>query len=245
MERFGKGDMNIKLNVTSNDEIGKLAASFNSMVISIKEKLEMQKFISNGTMKMIKSQVVTKDKERSQRKKVTLFFSDIRGFTSYSEKKDPADVVEMLNNYLNIQVDIIKECGGDIDKFVGDEIVAVFESDNMCDNAVKAAIRIQEHLCKLNLERESQGYTPIHIGIGINYGEVIAGCIGSLERMDYTVIGDAVNTASRLCSNAGKGEIIISDAVYQRLTNKKNIKELTPIYVKGKSEPIRVFKVEY
>ncbi len=252
VKKFGEGDLTVRANMPVKDEIGTLAKTFDEMMVSIREKLEMQKFVSDSTVKMIKKSVnenqPSHDKEKhTERKQVTLFFSDIRGFTAMSEKMDPQDVVNILNEYLDVQSNIIKVFKGDIDKFVGDEIVAIFESGTMCVDAVSAAIEAQRKIAGLNRDRIQKGLAPVQIGIGINTGEVVMGSIGSHERMDFTVIGDNVNLAARLCGAAIPGEIIISKRVYDKLdkNTQKLIRPLRPIHVKGKVKPIEVYRVEY
>ncbi len=253
VKRFGVGDYNIKLHIPVRDEIGILAKTFEEMIVSVKEKMEMQKFVSGSTVKMIQKTVskdnldYNKSEKPTERKELTMFFSDIRGFTAMSEKIDPQDVVNILNKYLDIQTNIIHDYHGDIDKFVGDEIVAIFDGEEMCLNSIKAACEIQKRIADINKERINRGLSSIHVGIGINVGEVVRGSIGSHERMDYTVIGDNVNLASRLCSAAGKDEIIISKNVYEKVKDCNEFKfvKLEPISVKGKSKPIEVYRVEY
>ncbi len=253
VKKFGLGDYNIKLHIPTRDEIGLLARSFEEMVVSVKEKLEMQKFVSGSTVKMIQKTVASSHIDMggttkpTERKELTMFFSDIRGFTAMSEKIDPQEVVNILNEYLDVQTNIIHDFNGDIDKFVGDEIVAIFDGEEMCVNALKAASEIQKKISQMNEERKNKGLSTIHIGIGINVGEVVRGSIGSHDRMDYTVIGDNVNLASRLCSAASKDEIIIAKSVYDKVKNNKEFKfiKLEPISVKGKSKPIEVYRVEY
>jgi class 3 adenylate cyclase len=252
VRQFGDGNLTVRANLPARDEIGVLANTFDQMMLSIREKFEMQKYVSDSTVKMIKRSVTEnqplheKDKH-TERKQVTLFFSDIRGFTSMSEKMDPQGVVDILNEYLDAQSIVIKSYQGDIDKFVGDEIVAVFESDNMCTDAVTAAMEIQRKIALLNIKREKNRLQPVYIGIGINTGEVVKGSIGSHDRMDFTVIGDHVNLASRLCSAAAAGEIIFSRNVFNMLANelRKLAKPLKPIRVKGKDKPIEIYGIEY
>lgn len=247
VKRFGAGDTKVRIEIAAKDELGVLAGAFNRMVVSIREKLEMQKYVSTSTVRMIEQSMTKSDSEErtTHREVATLFFSDIRGFTSMSEKLDPQEVVDILNLYLDIQSNIIHEFAGDIDKFVGDEIVAVFTGEGMAVRAVDSARMIQTRLKETNDEREKSGANPVHIGIGIHTGEVVMGSIGSHDRMDYTVIGDNVNLTARLCSAAGKGEIIISKEVYSRLDDRKDIKKLEPITVKGKSKPIEVYRAGY
>jgi adenylate cyclase len=247
VKRFGAGDTRVRIEIAAKDELGVLAGAFNRMVVSIREKLEMQKYVSTSTVRMIEQSVTKSDSEErtTHREVATLFFSDIRGFTSMSEKLDPQEVVDILNLYLDVQSNIIHDFAGDIDKFVGDEIGAVFTGEDMAVRAVDAARRIQAKLRETNDEREKSGADPVHIGIGIHTGEVVMGSIGSHDRMDYTVIGDNVNLTARLCSAAGKGEIIVSKEVYSRLGDRKNFEKLEPITVKGKSKPIEVYRASY
>lgn len=251
VKQFSAGDMTVRVNIRSSDEVGVLARTFDDMIVSVREKLEMQKYVSNSTVKMIQKSVSadlsTSEKEHhTERKSVTMLFSDIRGFTAMSEKMDASEVVAILNEYLDLQSGIIKRFRGDIDKFVGDEIVALFTGPNMFVNALNAAREIQRTIRDLNKKRELQRKSPVHVGIGIHTGEVIVGSIGSHDRMDFTVVGDNVNLTSRLCGAAGRGEIIVTRAVCEKFRdNKKLFTTLPPITVKGKAKPVEVFRVEY
>ena len=158
-----------------------------------------------------------------------------------SENMEPEEVVSLLNTYLDKQTEVIQSQGGDIDKFIGDAVLAVFTGPKMADNAVKCAIKIQMEIKKLN---KTLGKNTM-IGIGIDTGPIIMGAMGSKDRMDFTVIGDHVNTCSRLCDAASPGEIIISENTENILsgTNFK-LKKLDPIQVKGKEKPIQIYRVE-
>ncbi|OHD57096.1 MAG: hypothetical protein A2Y33_09230 [Spirochaetes bacterium GWF1_51_8] len=251
VRRFGEGDLNAKIELPYHDEIGILASTFNEMVLSIREKLEMQKFVSTSTVKMIQNSVSLNEEHeslmhgRTERVEVAMFFSDIRGFTAMSETMDPQQVVDILNLFLDVQTQIIRHFEGDIDKFVGDEIVAVFSDNQKCQRAVAAAIAVQKTIAKMNNDRKQKGLITVHVGIGINTGLVVRGSIGSKDRKDFTVIGDEVNLSARLCGAAGQDHIIISRAVYDHLPNKAHIAKLDPISVKGKSKPIEVYQVGY
>ncbi len=178
-----------------------------------------------------------------------IFFSDIRGFTSFSEKNPPEEVVETLNQYFNAMINCIYEQDGQVDKLVGDEIMAVFNheagKEHPAQRAVKAAQEMRTRLELFNQFREEQGLQPLYFGIGINFGAVICGNIGSFDRMDYTVIGDVVNTAARLCSAARRDEILITQQVHEHLNHDETQTEaLKPLSVKGKTEPLLVFQVK-
>jgi class 3 adenylate cyclase len=245
VKRFGDGDLHARIELPYKDEIGILANTFNEMVLSIREKLEMQKFVSSSTVKMIQTSVSQNDVGKTKRVEVSLLFSDIRGFTSLSETLDPQEVVDMLNLFLDVQTQIIRKFDGDIDKFVGDEIVAVFDGNQKCQRAVAASRAIQKTLTKINKDRLEKGLFSVHVGIGVNNGIVVRGSIGSHDRKDYTVIGDNVNLTARLCSAAAKDDIMISRAVYDLLPNKHGITKLEAIMVKGKTKPVEVYKVDY
>ena len=231
MQKVKKGNLSIKIDVSlQNDEISRLSESFNELITHFREKLQMQKFVSTSTVEMIKKS--NKDVERSgERKEIVVFFSDIRGFTSYSETHEPEEVVHMLNKYLDLQTQIILKNGGDVDKYVGDEIFAIFSD---CDKAIKASTEIQKAMFNSK---------DISVGIGINCGLAIVGSMGASNRLDFTAIGDTVNVGARLCSNAIGGQILLTKSVFENLKNKSKIKELDPMKVKNKVKPIQVYSI--
>jgi adenylate cyclase len=179
--------------------------------------------------------------------KVTVLFADIRGFTPMSENMGPERVVEILNEYFTRVTDVIFDYGGTLDKYIGDAVMAVFgapiSKGNDAANSVNAAVQIQRLLIELNRDAAARRWPELSVGIGINTGIVTAGNIGSLRRIDYTVIGDTVNIASRLTSNARGGQILISDSTAEELGSKFDLKGLPPMMVKGRSVPLRVFDV--
>jgi len=180
---------------------------------------------------------------------VVILFSDIRGFTSMSEKMDPDDVAQLLREYFTEMVEIIFRHGGTLDKFIGDAIMALwgapFGTEDDSDKAMSAAIDMQRKLVELNEHWKTTGKPPVTIGIGINCGQVFAGNIGSEQRLEYTVLGDAVNTASRLCSNAGRGEIMVSEPFFRRLKSPPEVEEKKPITVKNRAQPVPVYLAKY
>jgi adenylate cyclase len=180
-------------------------------------------------------------------REVTILISDIRGFTSMSEKKEPAEIVQMLNEYFEVMVDILFRAQGTLDKYVGDEIMALFGAPvDMPDaplNAVRCAVDMQKALREFNRTRIAEGQDPIKIGIGINTGRVITGAIGSSRTLQYTAIGDAVNTASRLCSIAKQGEIILSESTMRRVAQHVDSVTMAPVRLKGKEQEQQVYNV--
>jgi len=186
-----------------------------------------------------------------QEQEATILFSDIRGFTSMSETMAPNEVVETLNDYFNLMIEIIFKYNGTLDKIIGDALMVIYGAPNSTDqdteNAVLTAIEMQEKLIEFNQQRIIHSKLPITIGIGINRGKVISGNIGSRQQMNFTVIGDSVNLASRLCSVAKADEIIVSEAVWKHVKSNKTFKgrKLHPVKVKGKAKPIEIKEVLY
>lgn len=181
--------------------------------------------------------------------KVTVMFADIRGFTPMSEKMEPQRVVEILNEYFTRVTDVIFDYGGTLDKYMGDAVMAVFGAPitkgSDAANCVHAAIHIQRLLIELNRDAAARDWPELRVGIGINTGIVTAGNIGSLRRFDYTVVGDTVNTASRLMSNAIGGQILICQSTAEEIGDEFDLVILPPLAVKGRLEPVRVFNVNW
>jgi adenylate cyclase len=179
------------------------------------------------------------------RSNVTVVFTDVRGFTSYSEQHDPEAVVEALNGYFDIATRHIVEHGGYVDKFIGDAVMGVFgvpvAREDHAEQAVRASLSMQEEFARAAAETGNQ--LLARVGIGINTGFAVSGNIGSQEKMEYTVIGDAVNVASRLNGLAAAGETIISASVRQALGRALSVEPRPAQKVKGKAEPIPVYRV--
>ncbi|HKI03829.1 MAG TPA: adenylate/guanylate cyclase domain-containing protein [Thermoanaerobaculia bacterium] len=183
------------------------------------------------------------------KRQVVVLFSDIRGFTSLSERMSPDEIATLLTDYFTEMVEIVFEHGGTLDKFMGDAMMALWGAPlagtDDADRAMRAAVAMQRKLTRLNEQWAGQGRPALTIGIGINLGEVFAGNIGSARRLEYTVIGDAVNTAARLCSEAEPGEILIAEPLYAGLTYPPPVSALTPLPLRGKAQPVPVYSVEW
>jgi class 3 adenylate cyclase len=181
-----------------------------------------------------------------ERSEVTLLFSDIRNFTTLSAGMDTEDVLEMLNQCFSVSADSIFKFDGTIDKFIGDAVLAVFGSPDpdpqQHSNALRAALKMQEAMAQLNRQRTARGQTTCEIGIGIHCGEVLHGFVGAAELMEFTVIGDVVNKASRYCSAAKAGEVLISPELYQRVWQRVEASQTT---IQTKHEgPLPAYKVK-
>ena len=198
-ERVTRGDFEGVVTVRGNDEIARLGRQVNDMVRGLRERSELTKYVSAGTIGAIQ------DSQEPKRVRKTLLFTDVRGFTSYTGAHDPERVVGILNNLLEEQSRIIQEHQGDVDKFVGDEVVAVFSGEDSPVRACSAALAIME---AVRVGRAA--YDGLSLGAGIACGEVIQGMIGSARRADFTVIGASVNIAARLCGLAKPGQVLVA-----------------------------------
>lgn len=223
--------------VKTNDEIKDLSVEIENLVSLIRGIVP---YISFSTL-----QNADKDTKKSYSRELCFLFTDIRGFTSMCEGLPPKDVVNILNHYLDIETQIILDNGGDVDKFVGDEMMAFFAGPKKEYNACKAAMEIRAAMRIEQEKSRKNDSTLVSIGIGINTGKVVFGPIGSSTRLDFTSIGDTVNLAARL-ESANKiygSKSIITEAVYTKLHETFLCRELDYITVKGKTEPVRIYEI--
>jgi adenylate cyclase len=180
---------------------------------------------------------------------ITVLFADIRGFTRISEHAPPEKIVQLLNRYFSAMTDIIFAHGGTLDKYLGDGLMALFGAPTVTPkdaaNAVAAAVAMQRRMLSINDELREEGFPEIGIGIGLHTGEVTVGYIGSERRSEYTAIGDAVNTASRLESNAKAGEILVSEVTAKAAHSRYQLAPRDPITVKNREQPVPLFEVEW
>ncbi len=182
-----------------------------------------------------------------ERRPIAVLFSDVRGFTRLAEGMPPESLAALLSDYFSEMVDIIFEHGGTLDKFVGDAIMALWGAPGVqpdaADRAVRAAIAMQAALQDLNVRWVAQGRPPLEVGVGINYGEVFAGNIGSHRRLEYTVLGDVVNVAARLCAEAGPGEILIGAALRLALREEWPLEPMPTRELRGREGKVEMYRV--
>jgi len=238
--RVAMGDLEARVGENrSRDEIGDLARRFDGMIVQLNERFELQKFVSRETMKAIQRNDRRVVSLGGERRRAAMLFADIRGYTAFAEKRDPEEVVAVLNGYFQQLADVVTANHGDIDKFVGDQIMAVFDGGRMTKHAVQCAIEIM----RVMEELAPQTGADLAIGIGVHVGDVVAGAMGSHDRKDFTVLGDAVNLSARLCSQARASQTLVTRAVIDDLPAKFTAKALAlePIMVKGKAAPVEVF----
>lgn len=234
-----------------HDEIATLLASFDQMVNGLKEK-EKVKGILNKVVSPEIAAEITKEQIHlgGEEKKVTVFFADIRNFTHMSAEKSPQEVIEMLNLCMTKVSHVIDEHGGVIDKYVGDEVMALFgapiEKEDSTLKAIESGLRVVEVLKEWNQERAQKGLPPVEMGIGIHTGVVLIGNMGAENRLNYTVIGSNVNLAARLCAVAKGMEILITKDTLEETHVKESIEveEMPPSELKGFDESFVLYRVK-
>ncbi len=218
------------------------------------QKIQVEEKIKNNLKRYLSSSVadaVSKMPELTlggSEKIISIMFIDIRNFTPLSEKLSPTEVVGLLNRFFSFASEYIFKYKGTLDKFIGDCIMTIFgapiDDEEHADNAVRTAIEIRDHfLKKFKKEVMKEVGVELDIGIGINSGPAVVGNIGTDQRMDFTAISDAVNTAERLESQSRNASVYISEATKNRLKDKYKIIEKDPMKLKGKAEPVKVFEV--
>jgi class 3 adenylate cyclase len=239
-----RGNFEVKVPVRSGDEIGELATSFNEMATGLALNRRYQAVLAQVADKEVAEALMRGDVALGgETRQVSVLFCDIRGFTALTQSLPPAEVIELLNEHMTALTRVVYEHHGVVDKFVGDLIMALFgapksyEQDTL--NAARCAVRMMEERRRLN----GQARRQVDIGIGLATGEVVAGCMGSLDRLNYTVLGDRVNLAARLCSHAARGEIIIDQATADALDGALAVEPLPPLLLKGFSGPVQACRL--
>jgi adenylate cyclase len=247
-----KGNFDVKAtaHVKSKDEVGDLAVAFDHMTDGLKERDKVKSLFSKFHGSSVAEDLINKDiGVGGQNKEVVVFFSDIRDFTAFSEKRKPEEVVAMLNEYFAVMVGIINKHGGVVDKFIGDAIMAIWGAPKSTDrdphNALRACIEMRKGLAELNEKRLARGEQAIMIGMGLHAGSAISGTIGSDERMEYTVIGNTVNTASRIeaSTKAFGADLLVTDDVISRVGEEFILDYAGAAEVKGRSEALKMYKI--
>lgn len=200
---------------------------------------DLAEMVVAGTLKVEKG---------GEKRNATVMFVDIRGFTAMSEHTPADEVLQMLNEYFEVIVDIVFRHEGTIDKYIGDAVMViwgapVFHADDAL-RAVQAAVDIQQAIDRFNRERKGTRRMPVKAGIGINTGALVAGYIGSSHTMSYSVVGDTVNTASRICDAAEAGQILISEHTFHKVQSRFEARVLEPLQVKGKFKPLSIYAIE-
>jgi serine/threonine-protein kinase len=234
-DKLREGDYGSEVEVSTEDEIGSLARSFRALVAELREKSLMEKYISKSAAEMIQKTESFRLRG-SARRRVTVLFSDLRGFTALRADAAPEGVLASLNRALSREAELVERYGGQVDKFVADRMMAVFEGSEMSWSAVRCANAIQQ-----NLAEEAEGPTSFLASIGISTGEAVFGNVGSESRLDYTLLGTAVHVAGRLCDEAIPGDILLSQETYEEVKERVVASPLPAMRVYGIGEPVPVY----
>jgi len=246
----------LRMTIENTRQVFELQVSNKELLAKLTKKVEEQEQTLNLFIKYVPEQVIEKALKNDQKsifegelRNIAVLFCDIRDFTPMSEELSPKEVVSFLNDYYTIMTEIVKQYNGSVNQFVGDEIFATFGAlesypDNEI-NAVFCGIKMMENLQRLNEKYQKIFKREIQMGIGINYGEVVAGNLGSEDRIRFSVTGDTVNTGKRIESITIKfpNTILVSYTIYQKIKDVINVKAWEPLFVKGKKEKIHIYEV--
>ncbi len=267
---IGSSDLSARVDVEYHDEIGQLSHTFNIMIGELERAYnQIKKYAFEAVLAQKKEQRIRHIFQKyvpqelidkffaapesmlvGDNRTLSILFSDIRSFTTISEAMAPDDLVNSLNRYFSAQVDLIMNRGGIVDKYIGDAIMAFWgapvkhEDDAM--QSVLAGLEMSEAVKEFNVHQKKIGKPEFHIGIGINYGIVTVGNIGCERKMDYTVIGDSVNLASRMegLTKTYHQEILISESLFELVGDKLPCRLLDTVAVKGKTKGVKVYTVK-
>jgi adenylate cyclase len=244
------GNLQVTLPVPSRDEIGFLTESFNQMTRSLREKQMITRAFGRYVAKQVVNEIL-KDPERlvlrEERRDVTVLFCGIQGFAPLAETLPPEEIVALLNDFYGLMIDATFKHDGTLNEFFGDGIMAFFGAPIRDEahtlHAVRTALAMRVGVAELSERRVRQGQVPITVGIGVNAGEVVAGTVGTEDRMKYAVVGDAVNLAARLETRAAAGQILVTRGTWERVRAAVEARALGPLRVKGKQQEVEVLEV--
>jgi class 3 adenylate cyclase len=249
--RVGRGELDVDLSsIRSTDEVGQLARAFTAMTEGLKDRERIKDTFGRYlTQEVVKRLLDSKDglKLGGEIRKISMMMSDLRGFTSLTSSMNPEDVITFLNRYLGKMLEIILDHHGIIDEIIGDGILAFFGAPETLENhpelAVACALKMQIAMQEINAQNEADGLPHLEMGIAVNTGEVIVGNIGSEKRTKYGAVGSQVNFTGRLESFTVGGQVLISQATYESLSQKLDIRDAVDVEMKGVPGPVKLYDV--
>ena len=239
-----RGNFAVRVPVRSRDEVGQLASSFNEMAEGLAQKERYRTVLNMVADEKVAQRLIAGELTLGgEEREITVLFCDIRGFTALTQNMPPAEVIEMLNEHMTALMSVVKEHHGMLDKFVGDLLMAIFGAPVRYGNDTVNAARCALHLVRVREELNQTARHKLLIGIGLATGTVLAGCMGSADRLNYTVLGDRVNLGSRLCDKARAGEVLIDEHTRQKLGDAIVVEPTGDIQLKGFSAPVPAYRL--
>jgi len=257
LRRIQGGELETRVQATASDEVGVLEDGVNAMATALQERDHILHTFGRIVEPAVRDHLLATELHLGgQLRRATVLFSDLRGFTAISEQMAPAAVVATLNEYFSTMADWVRACGGFVDKFMGDAMLVVFGVFDLSEgggaraaaDAIRCGLGMHERLATLNLQRHATGHWPLAISVGIDSGEVLAGTIGAEDRLEFTVIGDTVNVASRL-QEVGKlrgAPLLVSEHTYRlaaSIGSPPQLVEIDTVPLRGRREAVRVYGV--
>ena len=244
-EQLRGGNFHVRVPVRSNDEFGQLAESFNEMAGHLETKEQIRDLLGKVSDEAVAQALIEGQLELGgETRTASVLFCDIRGFTAMTESMNPGDVIALLNEHMTAMTEVVYQHNGVIDKFVGDEIMVIFGAPKSypddAGNAARCALKMVERRAELSAETGRE----IHVGIGVATGDVVVGCMGSSDRLNYTVIGERVNRAARLCACAGGGEVIVDEQTWAEIAGRAEGDERLSFKPRGYAQDIRAFRLD-
>ena len=241
---IGGGSLAVTVPVRSDDEIGRLAAAFNDMVAGLVLKEKYRSVLDLVADRDVAEHLLAgRLTLGGELRDASVLFCDIRGFTALTETMPPPQVIELLNEHMSALTRVVHANGGAVDKFVGDSLIALFGAPRTTGRDAHNAVRTAWEMVAARTALNRTGRQPLAVGVGIASGTVVAGCMGSSERLEYTVLGARVNLAARLCAQAGPMEVLVDDATRAQLGDALGADPLPPLQLKGFSAPVAAWRV--
>lgn len=238
-----QGNYAVSVPVRHRDEVGKLAASFNEMAAGLALHEKYRSVLNAVADRAVVERLISQsDVLGGETRHVTMLFCDIRGFTAITENMPPPEVIDLLNEHMTALTDVAYEHGGMVDKFVGDLIMVLFGAPLSTGEDAIRAVQCALSMLRVRRELNQTSKHSIEMGVGIATGTVVAGCMGSDQRLSYTVLGTRVNLASRLCDIAQAGEVVMDEETWQEVRSLVQAQPMPPVRLKGFSEPVQPWR---
>ena len=242
--RIAAGDFEVRVPVQGSDEIGALAASFNDMAVELAQKERYKLLLAQVSDPQVADALMHgRVALGGEVRHASVLFCDIRGFTALTEGMPPQEVIAMMNEHMTAMTRVVHAHHGVVDKFVGDLIMAIFGAPKSYGDDTRLAVNCALEMLAMRRKLNQATKRRIEMGIGVATGEMVAGCMGSEDRLNYTVLGERVNLASRLCSKAGPAELIIDEATHAALNGAFKAEPVEPMALKGFSQPVSAFRL--